>query len=267
MALVETRHFGRAAIQLHISQSTVSCRIKQLENYYDTALFVRIRNNISLTSAGERLIGYAKLINETALKSKLELSLRDGKVQQLKLAGTPNVWDSYLHSALSDISWRFDEYSFIADFQSKDQLRVNLLNSTLDMAFTFDPIVASGVLNTKVSIIKLGLIHSGTLDANALEKYIYVDWGPPFASAQSSLVGADIIPSLRTSSSRIALKYIIKNEGAAYLPLSSIQHHIESGKLYHAIDIKEWEQSIYLNYAEINSFSHIVKFFQETTIF
>lgn len=90
MVLVKTRHFGKTAEQLHISQSTVSFRIKQLETYYDTSLFVRARNDITLTFAGERLIEYAELISETSFKSQVELSIEKGKLRHLKIAAPSN---------------------------------------------------------------------------------------------------------------------------------------------------------------------------------
>lgn len=48
-----TRHFGRAAEALYLTQSAVSFRIRQLENQLGVNLFTRHRNNIRLTTAGE----------------------------------------------------------------------------------------------------------------------------------------------------------------------------------------------------------------------
>ena len=53
-----TRHFGQAARNLYVSQSTVSARIKLLEEQVGLPLFVRQRNNIQLTAAGEKLLHY-----------------------------------------------------------------------------------------------------------------------------------------------------------------------------------------------------------------
>ncbi|MEC4726297.1 LysR family transcriptional regulator [Shewanella sp. D64] len=248
LEVVKTRHFGRAGEKLYISQSTVSSRIKILESYYDTKLLTRDRNNISLTSTGERLVGYAELITNTSIRSKLELSLTSGVDLQIKLAGTPNVWDAYLNDFLSYATKNFEKHSFIADFQSRDQIRENLLNNTLDLAFTLEPVIAAGVSSTKVSKINIGLVHTVNWKEDSLCRYIYVDWGPQFAVAQSSLLGGPVIPCLRTSSSNIALNYMIKNRGGAYLPLKSVQNLISSGQLVQSLAAGIWEQSIYLNY-------------------
>ncbi len=68
-----TRHFGRAAEALYLTQSAVSFRIRQLENQLGVNLFTRHRNNIRLTSAGERLLPYAESLMSTWLMAKKEV--------------------------------------------------------------------------------------------------------------------------------------------------------------------------------------------------
>ena len=51
-----TRHFGKAADNLYLTQAAVSARVKQLEDYFGIKLFIRSRNNIQLTAEGERLV-------------------------------------------------------------------------------------------------------------------------------------------------------------------------------------------------------------------
>ncbi|MEX2366994.1 MAG: LysR family transcriptional regulator, partial [Pseudohongiellaceae bacterium] len=57
-----TRHFGKAANNLFITQAAVSSRIKLLEQMLESPLFVRYRNNLQLTEAGERLVNHAEEI-------------------------------------------------------------------------------------------------------------------------------------------------------------------------------------------------------------
>ncbi len=66
----KTRHFGRAAESLYLTQSAVSFRIRQLETQLGTSLFTRHRNNIRLTAAGERLVPYAESLMNTWLQAK-----------------------------------------------------------------------------------------------------------------------------------------------------------------------------------------------------
>ena len=53
LEIAKTRHFGHAADTLFVSQSTVSARIKTLEDVLGVNLFIRERGNIQLTVAGD----------------------------------------------------------------------------------------------------------------------------------------------------------------------------------------------------------------------
>ena len=51
---------ARAAEQLHLTQSALSHQIKALENYYETALFLRSTKPLRLTPVGLKLLGLAQ---------------------------------------------------------------------------------------------------------------------------------------------------------------------------------------------------------------
>lgn len=61
----KTRHFGKAATNLYLTQSAVSFRIRQLEIKLGTPVFTRKRGDLRLTAAGERFVPYAESILQT----------------------------------------------------------------------------------------------------------------------------------------------------------------------------------------------------------
>jgi LysR family transcriptional regulator, cyn operon transcriptional activator len=79
-ALAEHLNFTRAAETVHVTQSTLSHQIKQLETEIGHRLFDRIGKRIVITEAGEQLLGKVKV----AL-SEIDDGLRDlrGTAQQL----------------------------------------------------------------------------------------------------------------------------------------------------------------------------------------
>tara|TARA_Y100000588_G_C13901990_1_gene773288 strand:+ start:61 stop:387 length:327 start_codon:yes stop_codon:yes gene_type:complete len=96
IAIAENRHFGRAAETLHITQAAVSARIKQLEEFYNTSLFIREKNNLRLPPAGEALLSHAYLMVSQMAQSKLSLSIASMQKNTFSVAATPNVWDAFL---------------------------------------------------------------------------------------------------------------------------------------------------------------------------
>src|ERR1700733_9627410 len=64
-ALAEQLSFTRAAEKVHITQSTLSHQIKQLEDEIGLQLFDRIGKRVVMTEAGEQLLGrVTKALNE-----------------------------------------------------------------------------------------------------------------------------------------------------------------------------------------------------------
>lgn len=72
VAVAEEQHFGRAAERLHISQPPLSQQIKALEEDLGLPLLNRTTRRVSLTPAGEALLGRAR-----ALLEDLELARRE----------------------------------------------------------------------------------------------------------------------------------------------------------------------------------------------
>jgi len=250
LEVARVRHFGRAAENLYLTQAAVSARIKQLESYFDTQLFIRDRNNIKLTSSGERLIGYAEVMVTTLQQAKFELSLESGKALQLTLGGTPNIWDAYLQNCLSVVTDSFGGYGFMAEVMGREQLNRNLLERTLDMAFAFDQIKAEELNCKKVADLVLVLVSTEPDDLDSVfeQKYVYVDWGTRFGSEHAERHPKVPAPYLRTSTARIALDFILEKGGSAYLPASLVEPFIAAGQLHKVKGVEDWYRPIYLSY-------------------
>ncbi|HZS04690.1 MAG TPA: LysR family transcriptional regulator [Blastocatellia bacterium] len=61
-AIAETGSFTQASRKLHLSQSTVSQHIRQLEHELDSRLFARVGKRVLITEAGKVLLGYCEKI-------------------------------------------------------------------------------------------------------------------------------------------------------------------------------------------------------------
>jgi DNA-binding transcriptional LysR family regulator len=250
LELARVRHFGRAAENLHITQAAVSARIKQLEGYFGTELFTRHRNNIKLTSSGERLIGYAEVMVSTLQQAKYELSLESSKELQLMIGGTPNIWDAYLQNCLSMVTDTFTGYGFNAEVLSRDQINRGLIERTLDMAFAFDPLKAEELECKKVADLTLVLVSTEDCDVDTAlsNKYVYVDWGTAFAAEHADRHPQKQAPYLRTSTGRIALDFILEKGGSAYLPVSIVEPFLNLGQLTAVDRSLDWDRPLYLSY-------------------
>ncbi|WP_427005646.1 LysR substrate-binding domain-containing protein [Pseudarthrobacter sp. H2] len=81
IAVAEERHFGRAALRLHMAQPPLSQQIRQLEELLGTPLLVRTTRKVDLTPAGQVLLDRGR-----ALLQELDALVED--VQQVGAGAT-----------------------------------------------------------------------------------------------------------------------------------------------------------------------------------
>ncbi|HVE89660.1 MAG TPA: hydrogen peroxide-inducible genes activator [Burkholderiaceae bacterium] len=77
VAVARERHFGRAADACFVSQPTLSVAIKKLEEELGTQIFERRTNDVTMTPAGERIVGQAQRTLDEA--GRIKEIARQGK--------------------------------------------------------------------------------------------------------------------------------------------------------------------------------------------
>lgn len=221
-----TRHFGKAAENLYLTQSAVSFRIRQLEQQLGVNLFSRYRNNIQLTAAGERLLPHAEAMLTALQRAKQDVAVSAEQALQLSIAATANVWDAFLLQGFINIQQALPGLSWRAESMGKDQIARQVLERHLDLAILFDAPKVDEMQIDKLGDIKLLPVTTGNHSsaAEAMRKqYILVDWGTAF-DIQHARCFPDLPPPyLRTGSARIALELMQQSGGSAYLPETMVK--------------------------------------------
>ena len=92
IALAREKHFGRAAAACHVSPSTLSAAIRDLETELGVAVVERGKQFTGLTPEGRSVVEYAQRMAASAESLKQELaSLRDGLTGRLRLGVIPTA--------------------------------------------------------------------------------------------------------------------------------------------------------------------------------
>ncbi|WP_421928691.1 LysR family transcriptional regulator [Neoaquamicrobium sediminum] len=92
IALARTRHFGKAAEELGITQPTLSAAVKQLEDQLGVMLVQRGSRFQGLTPEGEQVLAWARRITGDARTMKEEMrAARHGLSGRLRIAAIPTA--------------------------------------------------------------------------------------------------------------------------------------------------------------------------------
>ncbi|MEW8431949.1 MAG: LysR family transcriptional regulator [gamma proteobacterium symbiont of Ctena orbiculata] len=133
--------FTKAAETLHMTQPAVTFQVRQLEEYFNTRLFDRTHNLISLTEAGERVYEYADRIFD--LYADMENSVREmtGEIRgALTIGASTTIAEYMLPALLGDFGARFPEVTIHLRVSNSDGIVSMVENNTIDLGVVEAPV-------------------------------------------------------------------------------------------------------------------------------
>jgi len=134
--------FTNAAEELHMTQPAVTFQVRQLEEYFNTRLFDRTHNKVSLTPAGERVSEFAERIFD--LYSEMENSVRDltGEISgALTIGASTTIAEYMLPALLGEFKNRYPDIN----------LRLKVSNSEGIVSMVEHNVIDLGVVESAVS--------------------------------------------------------------------------------------------------------------------
>lgn len=251
LEVAKTRHFGDAADNLYLTQSAVSSRIKQLESALGVRIFTRQRNNILLTPAGERLLPHAENLLASWQLAIQEVGAPREHNLQLALGGTSNLWDTFLQSVLPRLSAHFQNLYIRTEINQSQHLIRALLGGRVDICAVLDAPTNMNLESRRIGQLELIMVCNKpqqSLDDVPDIGHVFVDWGTAFNLQQARLFAEPIAPILHTAQSHIALEFILRHQGAAYLPRALVEPHLDAQELFEVDNSAEIHQEVHLVY-------------------
>lgn len=212
-----TRHFGRAAESLYLTQSAVSFRIRKLENQLGANLFTRHRNNIRLTPAGERLLPYAESLINTWQLAKKE-AVRTLQHTELSIGATALLWEAYLTPWVQSLYQQRKALQLEARVSLRHSLVKQLHERQLDLLITTEPPKMGELTSQLLSNFSLRLFSASRCEKQALMPYIKLEWGANFHQEESRIQAGDHVPILTTTSAHLTRQLLETTGGCAFLP-------------------------------------------------
>ncbi len=137
ICLATFKNFTKTAEQLHVVQSTITSRIKHLENNIGDVLFIRTNKNVVLTNTGIIFLPYAKqLINihESAISRLKALKLFD---DTLNIGAVHSIYDCHVQDMVLKYMQRNHNFAIKFTIEHSEKLVQMLHEDQLDIAFTY----------------------------------------------------------------------------------------------------------------------------------
>jgi DNA-binding transcriptional LysR family regulator len=134
--------FTKAAESLHMTQPAVTFQVRQLEEQFNTRLFDRTHNRISLTEAGQRVYEYADRIFD--LYAEMENAVRDmtGEISGMLVIGASTTIAEYmLPSLLGDFKKQYPDINVHLKVSNSDGIVSMVENNDIDLGVVEAPVL------------------------------------------------------------------------------------------------------------------------------
>ncbi|EGV9492329.1 HTH-type transcriptional regulator HdfR [Salmonella enterica] len=239
-----TRHFGRAAEALYLTQSAVSFRIRQLENQLGVNLFTRHRNNIRLTTAGEKLLPYAETLMNTWQAARKEVA-HTSRHNEFSIGASASLWECMLNAWLGRLYQLQEPQSglqFEARIAQRQSLVKQLHERQLDLLITTEAPKMDEFSSQLLGHFTLALYCSSPARKKSELNYLRLEWGPDFQQHETGLIAADEVPVLTTSSAELARQQLSALNGCSWLPVNWAN---EKGGLHTVADSATLSRPLY----------------------
>ena len=248
LEVYRTRHFARAADNLCVSQAAVSARIGQLEALVGAPLFLRQRNNLQLTPAGEGLLPRAEVLMASWNRLLLHNAGVAGGKEVVALGCLPSISEVFFEAWMGELVQSCADVLLQLEMMTSATLLGRMKARSLDLALLYEDPGSPGLIAHR--LLEMPLVLVGTQQTTQAELptafYIHVDWGAAFEMRQLQTWEELLRPSLRMESPRLARQVLLQRGGVACLPLQQVQGDIRAGRLHRLSFAQPLVRELYL---------------------
>lgn len=229
LAIVETGSFQAAARRVYVTQSTVSARVKTLEQELGALLFIRTKSACTLTAAGNRFYRYARQIVRSWEEARHQMAAPEGFEQTLIIGGQYSLWTRFLLWWMRAFREASPHTAMRAHIGTPARLMRDLMESVVDLAVMHSPELRPGLALRELLRDELILVAAGPGDWR--NRYVFVDWGEDFREWHSAVHDDLHNPGLTLDLGALGINYILNQQAAGYFPERVVRPHLENGLL------------------------------------
>jgi DNA-binding transcriptional LysR family regulator len=247
-------NFNRAAENLNVTQSTVSARVKAMEERFGRILFTRGHAGVELTSAGQHFRQYALNIQRLWQQAQQHISLPEHFSHGIGLGSQVSLWDSLILKWIPWMRRNANDVAIHVEADYSPSLMRQLSDGLLDIGVMYNPRRTPGLVIEDLLDESLVLVATDQRDMidGWVEDYVFVDWGREFRIRHAEAFPDMDTPAVAVGLGALGLEYILQNGGSGYFPLRVAQPCIDSGKLFLVGAAPTMQRPAYMVYPEVS---------------
>ncbi|WP_282130121.1 LysR family transcriptional regulator [Roseobacter litoralis] len=252
LAVVETGSFFNAAGKVNVTQSTVSMRIRALEQQLGQPVFERSKTGATMTAAGRNFQRHATTLVRTWTQAKLDAALPAALESVLEVGAPPSIWDGFLIDAIPALKTEIPNLAIKASLATSDTLGPQLNEGSLDLAIMYRPQITSGLAVEQLFEDEFVLVSSDSDTGTDPfgENYVLIDWGFEFRAHHMLSFPQFTTPRLQLGLGTLGLQYLRTAPASGYFPRRSVAPEVEAGWLRLIDDAPRFAYSAYAVFSE-----------------
>ncbi len=251
LAIVESGSFVEAGKRVFVTQSTVSARIKTLEDRLGKTLFSRSKSGAVLTSAGVQFQKHAQAMVRIWQHARLEIALPEGYHSALSVGGQYSLWDSYMLNWLARMRTIKPELAIRAQMGFSNNLMQGLIDGTIDLGVMYTPQARPGIEVEKLFEDQLVLVSGNpSMNDHPGDDYVLIDWGPEFRADHALNFPEVSVPGTYLELGSLGLPYLMQSKSSGYVPLRIAKPFLANGELYHLSNAPVFSYPAYVAYTD-----------------
>ena len=221
--------FVAAAERLHVTQSTVSTRIRQLEGQLGCQLFVRNKNGAMLTPAGARFQRHAIAMLRLWEQARQEAALPIAHRALLRIGSEAGLWNRMLNRWIPWMRQNAAEIALRCEVGLADDLLQRLGDGTLDLAVLYSPRAMPGLTVRLLLKEELVLVKVRPEPNVGDDQYVLIDWSDEFQRSIRLRNPELLSTPLSIGVGTLGLDYVRQCGGTGHFPRSLVQAIIDQG--------------------------------------
>lgn len=221
--------FVAAARRLNITQSTVSTRVRLLEESLHAQLFVRNRGGVMLTPAGVRFMRPAAALVRIWEQARQDAALPHGYDAALRIGAEPGLWNRWLGGWVAWMREHAREVALRCEAGSSEELARRLVEGTLDIAVMYSPPARPG-LEIEALVEEDLILLEADAPGGGNGEYVYVDWSEDFRR-EHALGFAEPAPALFIGLGTLGFDYLLERGGTGYFPHGLAASQLAAGRV------------------------------------